>query len=158
MKSPAAHSYVTSRSHLTTCFESTIVSLLLLSKKASLAIATIPSPKHNTASEKQDSGLLQAERREGVRRRLSQKQNQSRTEVGYLSSPLPHLLENRLESICKTNSIFKVKLQNFAADLDTERSEKLQQVLTSSNKESSITVFVCFQQYSFASSLRNTVI
>ena len=38
----------------------------------------------------------------------------------------------------------KVKLQNFAADLDTERSEKLQQVLTSSNKESSITVFVCF--------------
>ena len=155
MKSPAAHSYVTSRSHVTTCFESTIVSLLL-SKEASLAIATIPSPKHNTASEKQDSGLLRAERRDGVRRRLSQKQNQSRTEVGYLSSPLPRLLENRLESICKTNSIFKVILQDFA-DLDTERSAKLQ-VLTSSNKESLITVFVCFQQYSFASSLRNTVI
>ena len=66
MKSPAAHSYVTFRSHVMTCFESTIASLLLLSKKASLAIATIPSPKHNTASEKQGSGLLgEAGRREG---------------------------------------------------------------------------------------------
>ena len=65
MKPPAAPSYVTSRSHVTTCFESTIVSLLL-SKEASLAIATIPSPKHNTASEKQGSGLLgEAGKREG---------------------------------------------------------------------------------------------
>ena len=64
MKSPAAHSYVTSRSHVTTCFEQTTVSLLL-SRETRLAIATIPSPKHNTAAEKQDSGWLQGGREEG---------------------------------------------------------------------------------------------
>ena len=66
MKPPAARSYVTSRSHVTTCFELIIASLLLLSRETRLAIATIPSPKHNTASEKQGSGLLgEAGRREG---------------------------------------------------------------------------------------------
>jgi len=66
MKPPAARSCVTSRSHVTTCFELIIASLLLLSRETRLAIATIPSPKHNTASEKQGSGLLgEAGKREG---------------------------------------------------------------------------------------------
>ena len=66
MKPLAARSYVTSRSHVMTCFELIIASLLLLSRETRLAIATIPSPKHNTASEKQGSGLLgEAGRREG---------------------------------------------------------------------------------------------
>ena len=53
MKPPAARSYVTSRSHVTTCLELIIASLLLLSRETRLAIATIPSPKPNTGSEKQ---------------------------------------------------------------------------------------------------------
>ena len=66
MKPPAARFYVTSRSHVTTCFELIIASLLLLSRETRLAIATIPSPKRNNASEKQGSGLLgEAGRREG---------------------------------------------------------------------------------------------
>ena len=72
MKPPAARFYVTSRSHVTTCFELIIASLLLLSRETRLAIATIPSPKRNNASEKQGSGLLgEAGRREGGRRCLS---------------------------------------------------------------------------------------
>ena len=41
------------------------MSLLLLRRKTRLAIATIPSPKHNTATEKQDSGPIQEGREEG---------------------------------------------------------------------------------------------
>lgn len=62
----------------------------------------------------------------------------------------------------KTKSIFSGELQNFAAYLlqnfaaefccilGHERSEKLQRVLTSSNKESSRTVFFCMCMFVFS--------
>ena len=54
-----------------TCFQFTVASLLLLSRETRLAIATIPSPKPNTGSEKQKKLLREAGRREGGKRHLS---------------------------------------------------------------------------------------
>jgi len=44
-----------------------MASLLLLSRETRLAIATIPSPKRNSASEKQGSGPLGRDREGGER-------------------------------------------------------------------------------------------
>lgn len=57
-----------------------------------------------------------------------------------LGITLPHLIENGPEASIKSTMSFGLTFKGFAAYLDTEKSEKLQQVLNSSNKNSSLRV------------------
>lgn len=108
-------------------------------------MATIPSPKRTAArlpARGRAPDHFGADREEGQRERR-------RLEAGTAleqksdSRGRPPLIENGLGRPREADSIVKVRLQGFAAHLDTRGVRSCNRFLTSSNKESSMTVLCC---------------